>query len=242
LDALRGEGCLVVVTGAGVSAESGLATFRGPDGLWEGRDPATLATPEAFEHDPEGVWRFYAWRRAQAAIAKPNPAHLAIASLETDRNDFLLVTQNVDGLHARAGNERMVELHGTLWKDRCSREGIETEVAGPDPGSIPPRCAGGALLRPAVVWFGEALPEAELSLAVSTARRANLVLVVGTSGIVYPAASIPVLAAQSGAWVVEINPERTPLSELAHERFEGLAGEILPRLLESARGPSEIHS
>jgi NAD-dependent deacetylase len=242
LDALRGEGCLLVVTGAGVSAESGLATFRGPEGLWEGRDPASLATPEAFRLDPEGVWRFYAWRRQQAARAEPNPAHRAIAALEQRREDFLLVTQNVDGLHARAGSRRLVELHGTLWRTRCAREGRESDDTRDDLGPLPPRCGCGALLRPAVVWFGEALPEEGLLLAAGTAQRAALVLVVGTSGLVYPAASIPEVAARSGAWVVEINPERTPLSDVAHERLEGPAGTVLPGLLEAAFGPSRVAS
>lgn len=242
LDALRGSGCLMVVTGAGVSAESGLATFRGPEGLWEGRDPASLATPEAFHRDPEGVWRFYAWRRQQAAKAEPNPAHLAIAALERGRDDFLLVTQNVDGLHSRAGSRRLVELHGTLWRTRCAREGTESEDTREDVGPLPRCSACGALLRPAVVWFGEALPEEGLHLAARTAQRARLVLVVGTSSLVYPAASIPVVAARSGAWVVEINPERTSLSEIAHERFEGPAGVVLPRLLETAFGRTEVVS
>ncbi len=232
---LRGQGLVLALTGAGVSAESGLATFRGPDGLWEGRDPAELATPEAFARDPLAVWRFYAWRRSCAASAAPNPAHLALAALEAIRGDeFQLVTQNVDGLHERAGSRRVVRLHGSLWRVRCTVEGTEKDDLRPDPGPLPPRCACGALLRPAVVWFGELLPAAALARAEAAAREAHLVIVAGTSSLVYPAAALPRLARQSGAYVVEVNPEPTPLSPLSHERFEGPAGKILPRLAAAA--------
>jgi NAD-dependent deacetylase len=231
---LRGGGPVLVLTGAGVSAESGLATFRGPGGLWEGRDPTELATPEAFAADPETVWRFYAWRRKQAAAAQPNAGHLALAALERERGDVLLVTQNVDGLHERAGSRRIVRLHGSLWTLRCAVESYVVENHDPDLAPLPPRCPCGALLRPGVVWFGEALPEEALREAAAAARSASVVIVAGTSSLVYPAASLPVAARDAGAYVVEINPEPTPLSPLAHERLPGPSGAILPRIVEAA--------
>jgi len=241
LDLLRGDEPVLVLTGAGISAESGLATFRGPGGIWEGHEPGSLATPEAFARDPLTVWRFYAWRRARALAARPNAAHEAIAALERRSGEFLLATQNVDGLHARAGSRRVVELHGTLWRLRCSADGSEREDLREDLGPLPPRCACGALLRPAVVWFGEALPAEAFGSAIRAAERARLVLVIGTSGLVHPAASIPVAASRSGAWVVEINPESTPLSEIADERLAGPAAGVLPAVLEAAFGAQEAH-
>lgn len=234
LERLRGAGPLLVLTGAGVSTESGLATFRGPEGLWEGRDPLRLATTEAFAADPETVWRFYAWRRAQAARAEPNAAHRAIAALERRRPAVTLVTQNVDGLHERAGSRRLFRLHGTLWRLRCLGEGREFDDPRVEFDELPPRCACGSLLRPAVVWFGEPLPAADLDGAVRAAREADVVLVVGTSSMVYPAAALPHVAREAGARVVEINPEATPLSEEAHERLRGPAAQVLPRLVEAA--------
>jgi len=234
LSRLKDDTPLLVLTGAGVSAESGLSTFRGPGGLWEGRDPISLATPEAFRDDPHTVWRFYAWRRAQAAAAQPNPAHLALAALERARGEFLLVTQNVDGLHERAGSRNMVRLHGSLWRLRCTGCGHESDNRCADLGELPPRCDCGALLRPGVVWFGEALPAENLSAAQQAARRAGLVLVAGTSSLVHPAASLPELARSAGAYVVEINPEITPLSAIADERLPAPAGDVLPALIEAA--------
>jgi NAD-dependent deacetylase len=231
---LRNAGPLVVLTGAGVSAESGLATFRGPGGHWEGRDPMELATPEAFRADPLTVWRFYAWRRQQAASASPNAAHLAIAALEGSREEFLLVTQNVDGLHERAGSRRLVRLHGSLWRLRCTREGREFDDLREELGELPPRCACGAPLRPGVVWFGEALPPDAFGRAEEACRSAETVIVAGTSSLVYPAAALPQLAKASGAYVVEVNPEPTPLSRSVDERLSGKAGTILPLLAAAA--------
>lgn len=236
-DLLRSAGPVLALTGAGVSAESGLATFRGPGGLWEGHDPMTLATPEAFARDPDLVWRFYSWRRTRAAAASPNGAHLALAALDEAIAEFLLATQNVDGLHERAGSRRMVRLHGSLWRLRCVRCQDEQDEFREDLDPLPPRHSCGGLLRPGVVWFGEPLPWESFERAVALARRARLVLVAGTSGMVYPAASIPQVARDAGAYVVEINPERTPLSHLAEERFEGPAGAALPRILEAAGIP-----
>jgi NAD-dependent deacetylase len=236
IDKLRSARPILVLTGAGVSAESGLATFRGPGGLWEGHDPTALATPQAFRLDPLTVWRFYAWRRAQAAAAQPSSAHHALAALENARADSLLVTQNVDGLHERSGSRRMVRLHGTLWRLRCTADGTEVDDLrlGADLGPLPPRCRCGAMLRPAVVWFGEGLPEEGLCRAERAAREAAVVLVVGTSALVQPAAAIPLLARQAGAYVVEVNPEPTPLSALVDERLRASCGRVLPSLVEAA--------
>ena len=235
---LARPGPILALTGAGVSAESGLATFRGPEGLWEGRDPLELATPEAFARDPVTVWRFYAWRRSMAAAAEPNGAHAALADLEHRREDFLLVTQNVDGLHERAGSRRVVRLHGSLWRLRCVAENREAEDLRVDLGELPPRCSCGALLRPAVVWFGEALPQDAIETATRAAGAARVVVVAGTSGLVYPAAGLPEIARAAGAYVVEINPERTPLSAIADEHLRGPAGEILPALARAVEAPA----
>jgi NAD-dependent deacetylase len=234
---LRGREGVLVLTGAGISAESGLSTFRGPGGLWEGRDPSELATPEAFRDDPLAVWRFYSWRRRRALEAAPNPGHVALAELARRRPGVTLVTQNVDGLHERAGSRDAIRLHGSLFSLRCTAEGTEAEDDRPDLGELPPRCACGALLRPGVVWFGEPLPAEPFRRAIDAAGRARLVLVVGTSGLVHPAAGLPALARRSGAYVVEINPEQTPLSEIAHERFTARSGEVLPALLDLAASP-----
>jgi NAD-dependent deacetylase len=240
LELLRGKGAVLALTGAGVSQESGLATFRDAGGLWEGIDPMTLATPSAFASDPERVWRFYDARRAQAAAARPNPAHHALAALEATGRPFLLATQNVDGLHERAGSRAIVRLHGSLWTLRCTREGTEREDLTPSLSPIPPTCdACGALLRPGVVWFHEPLPMPEFQRAELAARAAELVLVAGTSGLVHPAASLPRTARSAGAYVVEINPERTPLSPDAHEVLTGPAGVVLPALLKAAGIPVE---
>ena len=221
-----------MLTGAGVSAESGLATFRGPDGLWEGRDPMELATPKAFDRDPETVWRFYAARRAAAAAALPNPGHRALVLLEEALEDrFLLVTQNVDGLHERAGNRRLVRLHGSLWRLRCTACGEEREDL--DLETLP-LCECGGRRRPGVVWFGEALPTKAVEHATAAANEADVVLVAGTSSMVYPAAGLPEIARRAGAHTVEINPERTDLSDRVHERIAGPSGTVLPALLDAA--------
>jgi NAD-dependent deacetylase len=227
---------LLVLTGAGVSAESGVPTFRGAEGLWRSFRPEQLATPEAFERDPGLVWEWYAWRRERIAPLSPNAAHRAIAALEPRVHELLLATQNVDGLHAQAGSRRMVELHGNIWRQRCvgcgrASGGGDAASAAPTP-ELPPRCACGALERPDVVWFGEALPVEALERAFSAARRAEAVLVVGTSSLVHPAAALPQAARVHGAFVVEVNPEATPLTPLADVSLRGKAAELLPLLLE----------
>jgi NAD-dependent deacetylase len=231
---LAGAGPIVALTGAGVSAESGLSTFRGPGGLWEGHDPQDLATPAAFARDPLLVWRFYAWRRAQAAAAAPNPAHHALAALAACRPETRVVTQNVDGLHERAGTPAVLRLHGSLWRVRCVEEGVEREDVRPDLSPLPPRCACGGLLRPAVVWFGEALASDVLAAAQAAVREAAVLLVAGTSSLVWPAAGLPGLARAAGVYVVEVNPEPTPLSDDADEVLRLPAGRALPALAAAA--------
>ncbi len=237
---LRGRESVVALTGAGVSAESGLATFRGPAGLWHGLDPTDLATPEAFARDPVLVWRFYDWRRQQAREAQPNRAHRALAALERQRGAVRVVTQNVDGLHERAGSASVLRLHGTLWRLRCVDEGREIDDERADLGVLPPRCACGGLLRPGVVWFGEPLDPALLAEAEQAVAHAALVLVVGTSSVVYPAAALAPLARRHGAWVVEINPDATPLTAHVDEHVAARAGDIVPQLVTDAGFAVEV--
>ncbi|MGH9794781.1 MAG: SIR2 family NAD-dependent protein deacylase [Candidatus Acidiferrales bacterium] len=228
---LRTAQTLAVLTGAGISAESGLPTFRGPNGLWRNHRPEQLATPQAFARDPQMVWEWYDWRRSVHAGKEPNAGHRALAELERRATEFLLVTQNVDSLHERAGSRAIVHLHGSLWRVRCVACGEEqtNEQVPLDP--LPPRCGCGAMQRPAVVWFGEQLPQREFAAAVSAARQAEVFLVVGTSSLVYPAAALPRIALESGARVIEVNPEATELTPSAHASLRGLAGELLPELI-----------
>jgi NAD-dependent deacetylase len=228
---LRVAESVLVLTGAGVSAESGVPTFRGPEGLWRQFRPDELASPEAFARDPRLVWEWYAWRRERIAPLLPNPAHHALAALEARIPEFLLATQNVDGLHRVAGSRRMVELHGSLWRVRCAQCGDCREDRRVPLPELPPRCACGGLLRPDVVWFGEPLCGAEIERAMSAGRAADVVLVVGTSSLVYPAAAIAPLARSAGALIVEVNPEETPLTPLAHLSLRSSAAEAVPWLV-----------
>lgn len=226
---------MVALTGSGISAESGVPTFReAQTGLWAKYDPQELATPEAFARDPQLVLGWYAWRRRLVEGSVPNAGHGAVARLERFVPTFSLVTQNVDGLHQQAGSGSVIELHGNIRRSRCPVEGF---VPGPDatnhvPMSCCPSC--GSPLRPDVVWFGEPLPAAELQAASEAARSCDFFLGVGTSGLVYPAASLPYQALERGATVVEVNPDRTPLSAHASYSLRGSAGEVLPRLVEEA--------
>jgi NAD-dependent deacetylase len=231
-DWVRSAKRLCVLTGAGISAESGIPTFRGPGGLWREYRAEDLATPEAFARDPKLVWEWYDWRRGLVAQAEPNAGHHALAQLESVVPEFTLITQNVDGLHRRAGNRKMLELHGNLWRTRCTRCGKEVDDTRVPLPEIPPTCECGALLRPAIVWFGEPLPPDVWHNAEEAARTADVLLVVGTSAVVYPAASLAPLAKASGARVIEINTGATPLSDLVDCSLRGAAGEVLPRLLQ----------
>jgi NAD-dependent deacetylase len=227
---------IVVLTGAGISAESGVPTFRGEDGLWRRYRAEELATAAAFEANPRLVWEWYDWRRGVIGKAEPNPGHLAIAELERIFPHFSLITQNVDGLHCRAGNSKVIEIHGNLWQLRCVRDGrVQEDYRSPLP-KLPPLCECGALLRPHVVWFGEPLNQGDLAQAYDTIKESDLLLVVGTSAIVQPVASFPLIAKKAGAMVIEVNREPTPLSSLADASFQGRAGEILPALLEKLKG------
>jgi NAD-dependent deacetylase len=223
---------VVVLSGAGVSAESGLATFRGAGGLWEGHRVEDVATPSAFRRDPTLVWRFYNARRANLRAARPNPAHRALVALEDRFGDrFTLATQNVDGLHRAAGSRRVFELHGSLLRTRCVGCG-RVEERDTEPLDDLPHCSCDGLLRPDVVWFEEALPEDVWREAQRAADRCDCFLVVGTSAVVYPAAGLIVSARAGGARVIEVNLERTGASRAADVGLYGPAGELLPRLME----------
>jgi NAD-dependent deacetylase len=229
---------IAALTGAGISAESGIPTFRGPGGLWRSRKAEDLATPEGFARDPKLVWEWYDWRRTVIAQAQPNAGHQALAKLEQAAKEFLLITQNVDGLHDRAGSRNILKVHGDLWSLRCTICGAErVELAAPLP-LIPPRCSCGGMERPGVVWFGEPLPEIVWAKAQRGAMESTVLLVVGTSAVVYPAAGLAHLAKSAGATVVEINVAETPVSELADYSFRAPAAELLPLLVADAGDPS----
>lgn len=225
---LRRAKRIVALTGAGISAESGLATFRDAQtGLWSKFKPEELATADAFRRNPKLVSDWYAWRREQALKAQPNAGHLALAEMEKRTPDFLLVTQNVDGLHARAGSKRIVELHGNIHRFRCFENDCPSDNFDIEHG----RCRScGGNLRPAVVWFGEMLPVDAIESAVTAARECDAFFSIGTSNLVYPAADLWRRAKNSGAVVIEINKDPTPVTPLADYSFQGKAGEILPEL------------
>jgi NAD-dependent deacetylase len=222
---------LAALTGSGISAESGIPTFRGKEGLWKKFRAEDLATPQAFECDPRLVWEWYDWRRGIIGACEPNPAHFVLARWEKRFPGFILITQNVDGLHRKAGSTAVLELHGNIWEMRCTAEGTVTENHDTPLREIPPRCTDcGALLRPNVVWFGESLPPESLHQAYAASASCELMFVVGTSAFVQPAGSLPLLAGEQGARIVEINPDVTPLTEAADFSFREKAGEILPAI------------
>ena len=228
---VRSARSIAVLTGAGISAESGIPTFRGPGGLWRHYRPEDLATPEAFARDPKLVWEWYCWRRGLIANAEPNAGHHALVELEHRTPNFTLVTQNVDGLHDRAGSRAPLKLHGDLWRLRCLACGVERpdhRLVFPE---LPPRCECGGALRPGVVWFGEALPFDVLTAAERACTEADVMLVVGTSAVVWPAAGLVPVASNRGARVIEINPEETPFSKALDCSLRGSAGEVLPELI-----------
>jgi len=228
---LAGVRRVAVLTGAGISAESGVPTFRGQDGLWKQYRAESLATPEAFERDPALVWEWYDWRRGLIAPVEPNAGHRVLAGWERLFGDFAVITQNVDGLHAKAGSRNVVELHGNIWKLRCTKEGTVEEVRETPLPRLPPVCPScGSLRRPHIVWFGEALDPDVLDRAAEISRSCQVMFVLGTSGIVQPAASLPFAAARAGAKIVEVNIEPTPLTPQADHFLPGKAGDVLSAL------------
>ncbi|MFC7516170.1 NAD-dependent deacetylase [Herbaspirillum sp. GCM10030257] len=235
LEKLRSARHIAVFTGAGVSAESGIPTFRDAQtGLWAKFRAEDLATPEAFRRDPVTVWNWYAWRRELMADARPNPAHLAIAQMQQVVPELTVITQNVDGLHAKGGSTNIIELHGNIWNDFCvdcrqPAKGEETT------DHVPPRCTHcGGMLRPGVVWFGEALPADAWTRASEVLEVADVFFCIGTSSLVEPAASLPRYARSCGRTVVQINPEATSHDEIAQYVLRGKAGEVLPQLVQAA--------
>ena len=227
---LRGARSVVVSTGAGISKESGIPTFRdAPNALWENFDPEKLASPEGFLSDPSLVWRWYEDRRRMISTAQPNAGHTAIARLEGYFDRFVVVTQNIDDLHRKAGSKNIIEMHGNIFRFKCFDMGHPVDELPLD-DRVPPRCRCGSLIRPDVVWFGELLPEEAVERAYKALENCDVMLVVGTSGVVYPVAGFPGVARRAGARIIEINPEETPITRLADVFLEGTAGEVLPRL------------
>ncbi len=226
---------ITVLTGAGISADSGIPTFRGEDGLWRNFRAEDLATPAAFARDPHLVWEWYDWRRGLIASKSPNAGHHTLAEIEKRCNRFTLITQNVDGFHALAGNRNLVELHGNIWKVRCTQcraVSINRDV----PIQILPYCKDnngscGGLLRPHIVWFGESLDTQDIEKSMTALQSCDAMLVIGTSGVVWPAASFAEIAKSAGAFVVEVNPNPSVQSHLMDEVLVGRASEVLPRLL-----------
>jgi NAD-dependent deacetylase len=242
VELLRDAKRVVIFTGAGMSAESGVPTFRDAQtGLWARFDAQALATPEAFVADPALVWGWYEWRRAMVSRVAPNAGHRAVAEIAGRAASVKVITQNVDDLHERAGAANVVHLHGSLFAPRCGscaapfRDLVEPGAVG---GKIPPPVCGdcGGHVRPGVVWFGEQLPSGALTAATEAAFDCDVLLTVGTSGLVYPAAEIPWVAARAGAAVIQINPESTPLDSVAAINLRGPAAQVLPDLVSQAWG------
>ena len=235
LDILASARALAVSTGAGMSRESGIPTFRdAPNALWQNFDPARLATREGFADDPPLVWRWYGERRRMIAEARPNPGHRAIAELETMFEDVTVITQNIDNLHSAAGSSNVIEIHGNIFRYKCFDNDHPADTV-PDSPDSPPTCPCGSLIRPDVVWFGEMLPEQAVEQAYRALATCDAILVVGTSGTVYPAAGFPAVARQAGARIIEINPEETEATAEADVFLRGRAGEILPQLVLSLK-------
>jgi NAD-dependent deacetylase len=232
---------VVVLSGAGMSAESGLSTFRDPEeGLWSQYDPMELATIDAFERNPELVTRWYHWRFTKASDVQPNPGHRALAELEAwfaardDRAQGLtVVTQNIDGLHQRAGSKRVIEIHGTIHRWRCTKTGVEMPLSEVSFEQFPVRSAAGGLMRPCVVWFGEMLPETALQQCQDALKNCDVFLSIGTSGTVFPAASFVHQARSSGAKAIEINKDLTPISGSVDACLLGKSGVLIPEILKA---------
>lgn len=222
---------IAILTGAGISADSGVPTFRGTDGLWQNYRPEELATPEAFEQNPRLVWEWYNWRREILASKKPNEAHYALARLEERTEKFHLITQNVDGLHRQAGSRNLSELHGNIWKLRCTSCCVAVENRDVPLPLLPYCHTCGGLLRPHIVWFGESLDERVLTHSIHAVESCEVMVIIGTSGLVYPAAMLIPTAKAHGAFVIEINLDSTPYSSHAALSLQGRAKDLVPLLL-----------
>ncbi|MCK5075099.1 MAG: NAD-dependent deacylase, partial [Calditrichia bacterium] len=222
---------IAILTGAGMSAESGIPTFRGKDGLWNKFDPRVLATAQAFEKKPSLVWEWYLWRRNLIKKSKPNLGHYALAELQDFYSDFYLITQNVDGLHQIAGSKRVINLHGNIFTNKCFKCGkVDENIDVIDHKNIPVCKECGGLIRPGVVWFGESLPQDEIEKAHDAAMQCEIMFVIGTSAEVEPAASLPSMAKGNGSYVVEINPAETPLSNWVDESIKESSAKVLPNI------------
>jgi NAD-dependent deacetylase len=232
IEILQSSQRVAVLTGAGISAESGIPTFReAQNGLWAHHDPTELATPEAFQRNPSLVWEWYAWRRELILNVSPNPGHDALVEMESFYPEYTLITQNVDGFHRLAGSQKVVELHGDIFQTKCSREN-RLVLEWPETDQVPPHCPHcDGLLRPDVVWFGESLPSEALELAYRAVNTCQIFLSIGTSTLIEPAASLPFIALNNGATVIEINPQETPLSPSVNYSFHRPAGEVLPQMM-----------
>ena len=240
-DLIKNAKSIAVLTGAGVSKESGVPTFRDAmDGLWAKFDPQQLATPQAFKADPKLVWDWYEYRRGLVRGAKPNPGHVALAELEKRYLSLTIITQNVDDLHEQAGSKNIIHLHGNIAQSKCFNncQGdptlIDLNSYTWDREQTPPPCPHcGAYVRPDVVWFGEMLPLAELDKAKTVSVNCDVMIVVGTSGLVTPAASMPEYARQAGAKIIEVNPDYSMITRIADIKLDGASGEMLPKVLEA---------
>ena len=238
---LRDKQHIAVLTGAGVSKESGVPTFRDAmEGLWAQYDPQQLATPGAFRTNPRLVWDWYEWRREMVRQARPNPGHVALAQIEARWADVIVITQNVDDLHEQAGSQRVIHLHGNIAESKCffdcqgSPTLVDVSQIEWDRDSGPPPCPYcGRWVRPNVVLFGETLPQAALGAAMHASQVCDVMLVVGTSGLVTPAASLPFHAHEAGATIIEVNPVESAISSIADVILRGPSGEMLPQLLEA---------
>ena len=229
VDILNRTSRVAVLTGAGISAESGIPTFRGEEGLWKNYRAEQLATPQAFAQNPNLVWEWYDWRRGIIGSKDINDGHRVLSKWESIFPTYTVITQNIDGFHTKAGSTNIVELHGNIWKLRCTEEGTLTENYETPLKELPPRCLNcGAMLRPHVVWFGESLEPAVIQQAFGLSSSCEVMFVVGTSAVVQPAASLPIAAADAAAKIVEINPDPTPLTVYTDFSFRGNSGEILP--------------
>lgn len=231
IERLRRANRVAVSTGAGVSAESGVPTFRGENGIWKKMNPEELASVNGFMANPDLVWEWYQHRRTIMSEVQPNAGHYAIAAFQKIFSEFRLITQNVDGLHARAGSSDIVELHGNITRNKCfsCNAPYEDEI---DLDAELPHCACGGMIRPDVVWFGEMLPEKAIRDAMRTAETAEVFFSVGTSALVQPAASLPYIARQNGAFVIEVNIEPTGLTSVADVFLQGKSGEVLPVMVD----------